>query len=877
MTNPQIDTFERQIREKLPTYVSPAKAADAIRSDAAAVYGIVYSPEMEQNLALAVERVTLSLETVEVLRQSSLIKPREEWYTGPVARDIHWPALSGYLSTTKGWDKDTISSVDKSSSEVVSLLANPATATFRRRGLVVGYVQSGKTANMTAVIAKAVDAGYNLVVLLAGVTNKLRAQTQSRIENDIVERHQHLWQLYTNKDDNGDFAIPRNRTFTLPVPGRAQLVVMKKVASRLEAFRKTIVDDKGRSTSAKVLNQLKVLIIDDECDQASVNSAGNDEDMTRINEEIRKILRALPAVSYVGYTATPFANVFIDPYPRNNDELDDLYPEDFITALPRPENYFGAREVFGFDPVDSEHETSQESGRDMIRTIGLDKLGSLRPSKASDKNFKPRMTEELEDALLWFLLSCSIRRARGQSRHHMSMLIHTSPLIAQHEAMEELISGWINTHKADLAKGAGEVYARLCTVFEREKNAVAFEGGIEALQLPDLVQHLCETLQVLEIAIENGESETRLDYTGNPKTYIVIGGAVLARGLTIEGLCVSFFLRTSMQYDTLLQMGRWFGYRIGYEDLPRLWTTAELTASFRALARIEEEIRDDISLYRERNATPAQFAVKVRAIPGMAITSAAKMRHAFRTSISFEGRHIQTIRFDHRSESIVSNNWAAAAQLVDDIGVGQFEKVGSRRLASGIELPVIRKFLKSYDISDHHMDLKQEMLLAYVDKAEQSFPQWNVCLVTPGSSLSRKPLGGLGKVATVRRAKLVAAEDSYADIKALMSKSDILVDAVHPVDPEAKDSWEAFKRRRPNVPLLLLYALDQESEPSGNSEIRTALEAVDDLVGIGIVFPGEKDHSGSWYSVDLDVPVADVSDEEKLDSGVMEQVQIADA
>lgn len=877
MTNPQIDAFERQIREKLPTYVSPAAAAEAIKSDAAALFGQVFSTQMEQNLASAVERVASSLETVEVLRQSSLIKPRVEWYAGPGARDVHWPALSGYLSTTKGWDKDTIGSIDKSSSEVVSLLANPATASFRHRGLVVGYVQSGKTANMTAVIAKAVDAGYNLIVLLAGVTNKLRAQTQSRIENDIVERHRHLWQLYTEKHDDGDFVIPKNRAFTLPVPGRAQLVVMKKVASRLEAFRKTIVDDKGRSTSAKVLNQLKVLIIDDECDQASVNSASNDENMTRINEEIRKILRALPAVSYVGYTATPFANVFIDPYPRNNDELDDLYPEDFITALPRSENYFGAREVFGFDPVDSEHETSEESGRDMIRTIGLDKLEALRPSKASDKSFKPRMTEELEDALLWFLLSCSIRRARGQSRHHMSMLIHTSPLIAQHEAMEELIRSWVTTHEADLAKGTGEIYARLCSTFERESNAVPVEAGMKAFQIQDLMQHLRETLKVLEIAIENGESETRLDYNGDPKTYIVIGGAVLARGLTIEGLCVSFFLRTSIQYDTLLQMGRWFGYRIGYEDLPRLWTTAELTASFRALARIEEEIRDDISLYRERNTTPAQFAVKVRAIPGMAITSAAKMRHAFRTSISFEGRHIQTIRFDHHSESIVSGNWAAAAQLVDDIGVDRFEKIGSKCLVSGVGLPVIRKFLKNYDISDHHMALKREMLLAYVDKAEQSFPQWNVCLVTPGSSLSRKPLGGLGKVATVRRAKLVAAEEGYADIKALMSKTDILVDAVLPVAPEVEDSWEAFKSCRPNVPLLLLYVIDQKSEPLGKSESRTALNAVDDLVGIGIVFPGEKDHSGSWYSVELDVPVAEVSEEETLGLTMVEEAQSSDA
>lgn len=862
--NPQIETFVRLIQEKLPSHDGPEQAAKAVQRDISAI-GMPFSPEMLENFQLALEHVIASREDVEILRRNSLIKPRAEWYEGPGPKDAHWPALKGYLANSKGWDEDAITSIDESSSEVVSLLANPSDDSFRHRGLVVGYVQSGKTANMTAVIAKAVDAGYNLIVLLAGVTNKLRAQTQRRIENDIVNRHRHLWQLYTTEDNDGDYTYPKNGQFTLPVTGGAQLVVMKKITSRLETFRKTILDAKGKpKTPLATLRRLKVLLIDDECDQASVNSSNNDYDMTQINAEIRKIIRALPAVSYVGYTATPFANVFIDPYPHNQNELDDLYPEDFITALPRSEGYFGAREVFGFDPADADDETPAEAGRDMIRTIPDEKLDFLRPPRPSDKDtFYPAMTEELESAIFWFLISCAIRRVRGQADKHMTMLIHTSPNIIQHTRMAKLIERWIETHRDNLIIGSGEVFERLKRVFDAEAEKVNPEGeGVSSLA--GLLPYVGNVLGALEIAVENGESVDRLDYTLDPKTYIVVGGAVLARGLTLEGLSVSFFLRTSMQYDTLLQMGRWFGYRHGYEDLPRLWTTAELASNFRALAHIEEEIREDIRGYREHGVTPKEFAVRVRSIPGMAITAASKMRHAYRTNISFEGRHVQTIRFDHQSQRIVSGNWMAAEQFVTDIlKVRKLEEKagGKRHLAQGVSFQTVRKFLAAYEICDQHMDLKKDLLLGYIDEASGRMQEWNVGIITPASQKSSvKPLGALGHVSTARRSQLAANEKDYADIKALMSKNDILID-VADQDTRASESWSELKRRRPQVPLLLIYVIDGQS--AAQSKSRIDLEAVGDLIGVGIVFPGTPDQSGDYFSVELDAPVPEQIEEEE--------------
>ncbi|MGE8227136.1 MAG: hypothetical protein ACN6RK_15245, partial [Stenotrophomonas sp.] len=296
--NAQVNALSSMIRDKLPSYDTLEAAVAAVRESIESLTGPL-TGQMEVNFQDAVSAVQASFQKVEILRQNSLIKPRPAWYKGPTAHDKHWPALLGYLREVKKW-KDASDSLDESSSEIVSLLANPTEESFRCRGLVVGYVQSGKTANMTAVIAKAVDAGYNLIILLGGVTNKLRAQTQRRIETDVVDRHRTLWQQYTTTEDAGDFVKPANGQFVMPHKGGAQLAVIKKESTRLEKLLETVT-----KTQPPILRKLKALIIDDECDQASVNSGTDDEEMTRINEAIRRLIAALPCVSYVGYTATP--------------------------------------------------------------------------------------------------------------------------------------------------------------------------------------------------------------------------------------------------------------------------------------------------------------------------------------------------------------------------------------------------------------------------------------------------------------------------------------------------------------------------------------------------------------------------------------------
>ncbi len=345
---------------------------------------------------------------IEILHTHTVAALRPPWYF-PRLTGRHWPKLRAYLENVKGWRSGSIEGLDKASSEVVSLLWNPNLDQFRCRGLVVGHVQSGKTANMTAVMAKALDAGYNTVIVLAGLTNKLRCQTQTRLVSDLVTRNPIDWQVLSPQDVDDDFQVP-------PYGGipshtdKAQLAVVKKNVSPLDRLKVAI-----RKTPRVALKRLRILLIDDECDQASVNAARGALDMTAINQRIRELLKMLPAVSYVGYTATPFANVLINPYPGEGQALDDLYPRDFITALPTPSEYFGAERLFGRVPVDPENLQPEEEGLDMIRIVPREEHQLLQPPSQQERDaFNPQLAPSLEDAVLYFLACCARSRATSQ-------------------------------------------------------------------------------------------------------------------------------------------------------------------------------------------------------------------------------------------------------------------------------------------------------------------------------------------------------------------------------------------------------------------------------------------------------------------------------
>jgi len=853
MVSPQAQGFASLIRNALPGRQSVAAASQHVRDS---LPNFAWPEEMESAFAEAVLLVEAEYRQIEVLkRRHSIVAKRPDWYAGKKPGDIHWPALETYLREQKRWDEDTIGSVDETSTEIVSLLDNPERSTFGCRGLVVGYVQSGKTANMTAVIAKAVDAGYNVIFVLAGLTDKLRQQTQRRLESDIVFLNPTRWHRLTTGDIKGDFQKPAHGGLMFH-ESRAQLAVIKKNVGPLKKFLETVKD-----TPAPEIRRLRVLIIDDECDQASVNSASGETDMTKINEKIREILAALPAVSYVGYTATPFANVLINPYADQSQKFDDLYPKDFITALPTPKGYFGAERLFGALPTDADAPDIDNEGLDMIRTVSTDDENLIQPASRDEReDFVPDMADSLRDAILYFLATCAARRVRGQTDQHMTMLVHTSPYISMHTRLASLIDTWIGKHSKEIEKGSGEASERMRTLWETEQRKVSSDlAGARQISFAELHPHLAAVLEALEVPVENGASDDRIDYSGDSKTYIVIGGTVLARGLTLEGLAVSYFLRNSNQYDTLLQMGRWFGYRPGYEDLPRIWMPASLQLNFQALSRIEAEIRQDISEYRqEPNVTPMEFAVRVRTIPGMAVTARNKMRHARPCDISYWGRHVQTIRFDRNKEKVLEANWQAAGDLV---AIAQKQGLRASRkdriLFEGVPRRTIIQFLRNYTVQESHRDLRNDMLLSFIERGDARLNEWNIGVAQVSENpVSEHRLGPLESVRLFSRTRLPTPED-VADIKALMSKRDVLFDC--PADEIAnlaQATWLDLKQYREKVlgpkPLLLLYPIDRLSEPAPKyTTTRKPLDAQHDVMAFGMLIPGSTDFSGTSVSVDL--------------------------
>jgi hypothetical protein len=861
--SPQVEMWVRQIRSQMASGLTLPAAASSARRELELLLGSELESAQADQWAAAQEHIREGLERpIEYLRPNSVHKPRRpEWYEGSSATDLHWPSLKAFLLQRRRWSEATVGAIDEISAEVTGMLEDPSQSSFSGRGLVVGHVQSGKTANMTAVIARAADAGYRFVVILSGLTNALRRQTQGRLVADLIARNPELWHLHTTVEDDGDFQTPPNRWFSSMDP--IQVAVIKKNVAPLRRLITAI-----ERTSEALRSRMPVLVIDDECDQASVNSSGSVFDSTAINEAIRRLIARLPRVQYVGYTATPFANVLINPHTPEG-ALDDLYPKDFITALPASDEYFGTEALFGRSPDDADDERAEEQGLDMIREVPAADATEVRPASRARANFSPTVPPSLEEALRWFILSSSARLARGQEDEHFSMLIHTTVYTDAHERIAARIREW----KADLAATLTEVETELEALWARELARIdRRRWDLPSLSWKAIRPFVRGLVDSLEVIVENSASESRLAFDrGTPCRYIVVGGSVLARGLTIEGLSVSYFVRSSSQYDTLLQMGRWFGYRPGYQDLPRIWMTADLAGAFRDLALVEAEIRQDIAEYARRDLTPMDMAVRIRQIPGMSITSAAKMIASESCDISFSGEHLQTIRFASDDMDELNRNWAAGARLVDRITRGrEIETVRQGRLVRAAPFHTVADFLENYAASTR--DTFGRPLLEWLAREAETGPafrSWNVGLVEPAKGgLSTRPLGTMGAVRTVRRARLSARRgDGLADIKALMSRRDVLFDVQEHSGP---DDWAALKRYRQSVlgevPLLLLYAIDARSDPTAGTTYRVPLDAATDVLGVGLVLP-DRGQNRRFVRVILDRDDAEEGEDLMADIG----------
>ena len=457
-----------------------------------------------------------------------------------------------------------------------------------------------------------------------------------------------------------------------------------------------------------------ILIIDDEADQASPNAARDPElDRTKINQLLTELL-ALPRVAYIGYTATPFANVLVNPA-----DATDIYPRSFIYALPKPPTYSGSRELFGA-AVSEDESTTSDQPHDMIRIVSDDEA-----EEHSTKNLLahgPSVTESLAEAIRWFILATTARRLRAGVAKHSSMLIHTTMRVDPQLAYIDPIRAFVKKLGTEIIGGELEL---LRALWDREIAAEpASRHRLRTVTFDELLPAMSTTVDELKVLADNGLSTDRLVYDHKPATVIAVGGNTLSRGLTLEGLVSSYFLRSSNTYDTLLQMGRWFGYRPGYGDLPRIWTTQQLADDFEFLSEIEDALRTEITRYRTMDsATPASLPVRIGLHPRMQATARVKMHFAIRGEASYSAQRPQTTYFAHQDSRAVDVNLKAGRTLLKAAKqAGAAEDVqDSRVVLLDVPVDLIRDFVRGY-VFHADSEMTSDLLLKYIDGQVDAAP-----------------------------------------------------------------------------------------------------------------------------------------------------------
>lgn len=745
--------------------------------------------------------------------------------------------------------RDAVNNIDSESDAIVAACAEPYQRKDKRKGLVIGNVQSGKTANYASVIAKAVDAGYRFIIVLAGLHNNLRGQTQRRLDRDLgVEDGPLSWHRLTSSD--GDFGPGEARNAeVIAQAGQPVLAVVKKNSARLRNLHNFLCQISLDTRESR----FPVLIIDDESDQATPDSSKESaQETTAINSLVRQIWDEVSNGTYIGYTATPFANVFMSSEDRLGDGHGvDLYPDDFIYVMKTPGTYFGAERLFGITSNDPRHWEADPPN--VIRKISQGDKELLLPPGNNREAIPPQMAKSLEDAIKWFVVASAIRFTRGQRNMHSSMLVHTTHRTDPHFLTQKLIDDFLEPLQNSALDDDVEAFHE---VFTREVNKAKdlYEGDAPAPTWKAVSAEIPTVLHRLRTVVDNSQSlpKDRLDYTKGPQTVIVIGGGTLSRGLTLEGLFVSYFTRSSNLYDTLLQMGRWFGYRHGYEDLQRIWLTEGLDEDYRHLALVELDMREEIRRMISNGDKPKDITVRIRQAPGrLQITNPNKMKGVQIVETDFEGYRIQPTLFDLEDPSVLDKNLDLTKQLLNEISPhAALEGSSQGRLFKDVDFAPIADFVSRFKTDG----LNDELRLSGIQWVKEKLPdtKWNVVLVSGSGSTNTLEETGF-PVKTVTRTPIKGVDPRFPhriNIRTLMTGSDYLIDlTMQGFKPESgkRISIEEAKdlRKRPEWTngqgLLLLYPISRNSESPRKSEARQPMaKAFQEIGRPELAMPGDE-------------------------------------
>lgn len=872
----------------------------------------------------------------------------QRWLSGRKS-EIEWAFWRRYEQhlVEEAWAPATLRKLDETTDHVLGLLTAPdRPGPWDRRGMVVGDVQSGKTSHYAGLICKAADAGYKVLVVLSGFHKSLRSQTQIRLEEGFLGYDKAATDLsnervsvgvgridsspiadsITTRADNGDFKRQVAQNFGINPGGHPLLFVIKKngsVLRNLLGWVRSVArarDEHGRPYVVDV----PLLVIDDEADQGSVDTRDGaitvggvideDHDPTVLNRHIRSLLHLFDRSAYVGYTATPFANIFIHELARTSDCGVDLFPRSFILSLPTPSNYVGPSRIFGTEDEDGDDVPGIPITRTIVNTASNRELNEIRdwmPPKHR-KDHRPEvdgrfeLPASLRRAVRSFVLATSARRVRGAENSHNSMLVHVTrfTIVQGHvaEQLREEIAGL--RRRLRYGDGGGtSVREELRELWEND--FVPTTRAVDQDDCPPIawrdvesnLERIVESLQVREF---NGSAGDVLDYYANTDqglNVIAVGGDKLSRGLTLEGLTVSYFLRASRMYDTLMQMGRWFGYRPAYLDLCRLYSTPELVEWFGHIAAASDELRDDFNRMSASGGTPRDFGLRVRCHPLMMVTSRVKRRHGQTIRVTFAGDISESINF-HRTKAALTQNLTAARELVEgaeeDCGKPQRSKTGGTTQGwHGVAPERVVQFLTSYRGHPAAHKCVTDLLARYIreENGADRLTEWCVHVAT-GSADRSVRLGPLN-VTLVKRSWHLGSERDQTVLEA--NKTDLVSSdhfrirrLVNPIDETADLSPKELNaalaatvrefesdpggRDRPVRPagqqirhvrpesrgLLLLYPINASDDPA--VKVTERIKHVDKvesdaqdlpLIGFAISFPHVADGRASTVAYEV--------------------------
>lgn len=809
----------------------------------------------------------------------------EDWYNPDLGEAMdrkikwhYWDYYKKYLQHKKLGVR-AINELDHVTNLILSKLTDPDSSQNRwdRRGLVMGSVQSGKTGNYTGLIAKALDAGYKFIVVLTGMHNSLRSQTQLRVNDELLgydikrldkssltkskrvgvgalfPMHQGKQiQTLTTSSDDGDFrkstAIAVNAVLSNP-----HVLIIKKNPTVMKNLIEWV--QKYADTDDGLIKDVPMLMIDDECDQASINTKKENEfnddgenldDPTKTNMRIRELLTSFEKSAYVGYTATPFANIFIKSDKKHKSLGDDLFPRNFIFSLKRPSSYVGPEEFFGLkDP---------EKTKELPLTRAVSDSSVFFPQKHKSDLKVEGIPKSMIESIKCYILSLAARKIRKTKNIHSSMLIHVSRYTNVQNQTRELVVTelkrlnyriqddkdelddfrelWINNFQATTSK-----VKKIASESGQDKRW----GDLTEISWEEIFLLLPKIAPLIRVNVINGTSSDILEYKRmednssgkevpwEKKGYhvIAIGGDKLSRGLTLEGLTISYYLRSSTMYDTLMQMGRWFGYRDGYVDLCRIYSTQNIFTNFQQISTAEKDLREQFDEMALKNRTPKDFGLSVLGDPGMLlVTNRGKSRNATELNVTFGGKGPEINQF---SPSEVQENWNVLKDLVESLENEAVPKSNPPHIHyTSVEREIIVRFIKDYVMHKDQTTVQQALHKFISKQGGDLINNWDVILTGLESPDEQKPINSSHSLTLVRRKAIEYDKDKLA-IKRIGNPHHEMLDLPKQVQKEYKATRKGKSitgasirpYREPNRGLLLIYGISNpqgEEHPYGGKD-----------------------------------------------------------